>query len=90
MNKFIKFRERKYHNKTGWMLYDIAVNVDNISMVKKIDTTHTFENYDVERNLTAYKEIPVTMLVLYDGTNISVLGSYDEILLKIEGEYNES
>lgn len=81
MAKFVKFRERKWVNRKGWELTDISINPDHIQFVRKTDIVHIFEH---DKMLT--KECPCTILVMYNSTRINVLGSYDEIISKINGE----
>ena len=85
MAKFISFEVLKFANGNSWQLSDISVNIDNISIVRKSDIVHTFSKYDIDTDTTKTFDYPCTVLVTYDGIELTVLGSYEETLSKING-----
>ena len=89
MAKFISFEVLKFANGAngnGWQLLDISVNIDNISIVRKSDIVHTFSKYDMDTGTTkTFDFYPCTVLVTYDGIELTVLGSYEDTLSKING-----
>lgn len=86
MAKFINFDSREFDNRNGWHLLDISVNVDAISIVMHTTTVHTFSKYDIDKGITeTFGYHPCTILVTHDGTELTVLGSYDDTLSKING-----
>ena len=86
MVKFISFKARKFANGNGWQLFDISLKVDYISIVIRTDTVYTFPKYDIDTGTIKTFEHPCTVLVTNDGTELTVLGSYEETLSKINGE----
>lgn len=86
MAKFISFEVLKFADGNGWRLLDISVNIDNISIVRKSDIGHTFSKYDMDTGTTkTFDSYPCTVLVTYDGIELTVLGSYEDTLSKING-----
>ena len=85
MAKFISFEARKFGNGNGWQLLDVSVNIDNISIVRRSDIVHTFSKYDLDTGTTKTFDYPCTVLVTYDGIELTVLGSYEDTLSKING-----
>ena len=84
MAKFISFEARKFANRNDWQLLDVSVNIDNISIVRKSDIVHTFSKYDLDTGTTKTFDYPCTVLVTYDGIELTVLGSYKETLSKMK------